>query len=157
MPCFQPVFSLGSLPGKQQHHLNQWKNLPHGAGGQPSFPTPSISAKPVGVSVPVQAQEKDVEESPAWQRQPPPPLQQTAIFRMLETKQQLHRKITRASERRQVPLRRPRAGEGGLRVTMDHICTGVIYRAPIKEHSAPPPPLAQWFVTGGQVEEQPSQ
>lgn len=36
-------------------------------------------------------------------------------------------------------------------------CIGVIYRASIKEHSAPLPPLAQWFVTGGQVEERPSQ
>lgn len=36
-------------------------------------------------------------------------------------------------------------------------CIGVIYRAPIKEHSALLPPLAQWFVTGGQVEERPSQ
>lgn len=27
LPClsFQPVFSLGSLPGKQAKHLNQWK------------------------------------------------------------------------------------------------------------------------------------
>lgn len=33
----------------------------------------------------------------------------------------------------------------------------VIYRASIKEHSALLPPLAQWFVTGGQVEEQPIQ
>lgn len=31
---FQPVFSLGSLPGKQKTHLNQWKNVPHGVREQ---------------------------------------------------------------------------------------------------------------------------
>lgn len=40
---------------------------------------------------------------------------------------------------------------------MSTACIGVIYQASIKEHSAPLPPLAQWFVTGGQVEERPSQ
>lgn len=44
MLCFQPVFSLQALPGKQQKQLKSLENVRHGIGEHP-FPLPSILLK----------------------------------------------------------------------------------------------------------------